>query len=393
MSDLCTVSSGAAEDLAALSDRALVVELARRASGERHATADVLRVLIEVDRRRLYLAEGYSSLFAYCTEALNYSEHGAFNRIEVARAAARWPQLLACLEDGSLHLSGARLLAPHLTPENVEQALADARHKSKREIEEMAARLAQRTMLIAVDTEHYRLHLTISRQTRDTLRQVQALIAHQVPDANAAVIFEQALSVLLEKLQQQRFADTPRPRVTVPGPTRSRHIPAAVRRRVWRRDAGQCAFVGRQGRCGERTMLEFHHVVPYAAGGGATDDNLELRCRAHNGYEADLYFGDGSAGSARKAAGSGTGRLNPSPANPSPAAVAVEAPIAEVAAKARDTKARDTNAAGNSGARSSQTGRPGGALARPGASSLGLQRPEPRVRRRRRPAARKGHRS
>ena len=27
-------------------------------------------------------------------------------------------------------------------------------------------------------------------------------------------------------------------------------------------------------------------------GGPTTPDNLELRCRAHNSYEADSYFGD-----------------------------------------------------------------------------------------------------
>ena len=45
------------------------------------------------------------------------------------------------------------------------------------------------------------------------------------------------------------------------------------------------------GRCRETGFLEIHHVVPYAAGGQTVVENLELRCRAHNAYEADLYFG------------------------------------------------------------------------------------------------------
>jgi 5-methylcytosine-specific restriction endonuclease McrA len=65
---------------------------------------------------------------------------------------------------------------------------------------------------------------------------------------------------------------------------RSRYIPAAVRRAVWARDGGQCAFVAANGRrCPERGFLEFHHVEPYAAGGAATVDNIQLRCRSHNG--------------------------------------------------------------------------------------------------------------
>jgi hypothetical protein len=34
-----------------------------------------------------------------------------------------------------------------------------------------------------------------------------------------------------------------------------------------------------------------HHVVPVAAGGAADATNIELRCRAHNLYEAELFFG------------------------------------------------------------------------------------------------------
>lgn len=301
-----------------LNDSELVSEVSRRAGRERLATADLIRALIEFDRRQLYLAEGYGSLFAYCTQVLHYSEGGAFNRIEVARAAARWPQLLASLEDGSLHLAGARLLAPHLTEENIDLALEAARHKSKREIEEVAARLAQRSILIAVAAEQYRLHLTISRAARDTLLEVQALMSHRVPDANAAIIFEQALSVLLEKLQGTPSGDPPSapakaPRATVEPKVRSRHIPAAVKRQVRKRDGGRCAFVGRQGRCPERRYLHFHHVLPYAVGGPPTVDNIQLRCAAHNAHEAKGYFGAEAVAAARERKSGRSGKRLRSP--------------------------------------------------------------------------------
>ena len=68
-------------------------------------------------------------------------------------------------------------------------------------------------------------------------------------------------------------------------------MPAAVRRAVWARDGGQCAFIGANGRCRETGFLEFHHVVPYASGGATSVENLQLRCRAHNAYEAERDFG------------------------------------------------------------------------------------------------------
>jgi hypothetical protein len=65
-----------------------------------------------------------------------------------------------------------------------------------------------------------------------------------------------------------------------------------VKRAVWVRDLGRCSFVAASGhRCGERRFVEFHHVDPYALGGEASVDGIELRCRRHNDYEGRLYFG------------------------------------------------------------------------------------------------------
>ena len=113
-----------------LSDRELLAEVARAAADERHATAHLLVLLIELDARRPYLGEGFSSLFTYCTQALHLSEHAAYNRIEAARAARRFPIILEYIGDGALTLTAIRRLAPHLTPENHRDVLASARHKN-----------------------------------------------------------------------------------------------------------------------------------------------------------------------------------------------------------------------------------------------------------------------
>ncbi len=43
------------------------------------------------------------------------------------------------------------------------------------------------------------------------------------------------------------------------------------------------------------------HVTPYGAGGESTAGNLQLRCRAHNGYEAERYFGRRTPAGVREA--------------------------------------------------------------------------------------------
>src|SRR5688500_5354674 len=122
-------------------DAQLLAEVKRLVAQERTATAALIRSLMELDARRLYLGEGYSSLFTYCTQALHLAEGAAYNRIEAARAARRFPVILEALEEGSLTLTAVRLLAPHLTHANLQRVLASARHASKTDVERIVAAL------------------------------------------------------------------------------------------------------------------------------------------------------------------------------------------------------------------------------------------------------------
>jgi hypothetical protein len=353
---------------ATLDDRPLLEMAKRLAIDERRATAALLRALVEIDRRCLYLGEGCASLFTYCTQVLHLSEGGAYNRIEAARAARSYPVILTLIEESAITLTAVRLLAPHLSAENHVAVLAEARHQSKRQVEVLVASLRPKpdaptvvrkvpngpltlrvgltepnataaagqsaavatqaatgglapgttgatsptttpeacvpaastaatmpslplTRVTPLSAERYRLQLTMSRETHDRFRRAQALLRHAVPSGDAAEILDRALRLLVEELERTRFAETSRPRAKAPPRPSSRHVPAAVRREVWRRDGGRCAFVGAEGRCRETAFLEFHHVEPYAAGGPATVENIQVRCSAHNRYEAQLSFG------------------------------------------------------------------------------------------------------
>jgi hypothetical protein len=328
--------SNTAADPAALSDDELLDKVKQMVACERRACAALVRSLIELDTRRLYLREGCSSLFTYCTQVLHLSEGSAYNRIEAARAARRFPQVLDALERGDLTLTSIRLLAPHLTEANHVELLEAARHRGKQDIQNLIAALNPRPaaatvirpvapLLTSVDVpatpnpsaapgipltdakttiaepasdgtplspERYRLHVTLTRQTHEKLRRAQALARHAVPNGDLGEILDRALTLLLQDLERRKYG-----RAAAPRPARAetsgnrRHIPAEVRRRVWDRDDGRCAFVGRVGRCRETTFLEFHHVRPFALGGAATADNIELRCRAHNQYEGRIVFG------------------------------------------------------------------------------------------------------
>jgi 5-methylcytosine-specific restriction endonuclease McrA len=320
-----------------LSDNELIAEVSQLAASECQATSALVRALAELDARRLYLGQGCSSMFTYCTQVLHLAEHAAYNRIEVARAARRFPIIVQLLADGHIHLTAVRLLAPHLTEANHHELLREASHRSKRDVEHIVARLqprpdvpstvrklptaassmtatgatpeitsnstvtepsavvivseSQRPIVKPLAPERYKLQFTVGRETYDKLRRVQDLLGHRVPSGDPAEIFDRALSLLLEHLEKAKRAATERPHSTTRVASRSRHVPADVRRAVWARDGGRCKFAGAAGRCCETGRLEFHHVVPYAEGGATTLENLELRCAAHNRYEAQQWFG------------------------------------------------------------------------------------------------------
>jgi hypothetical protein len=320
-----------------LSDDELLNEVMRLAGDERSATARLIAALVEIDARRLYLGQGCSSLFVYCTRVLYLSEHAAYGRIEAARVARRFPVVLEMLERGDVTLTAVSLLAPHLTPANHLELLARARHRSKRDVEEMVAELRPRpdvpagvrklpdrlqTTALALDAgeqailtpartpapppmsmrptaavtplapSRYKLQVTIDRATEEKLHRVRDLMRHTLPSGDLAAILNRALDALLTELERRKWGAAVRRRPARSMAPDSRHIPAAVRRAVWARDAGRCAFRGPGGPCGETAFVEFHHVRPFAAGGTATTDNIELRCRAHNQHEADLFFSE-----------------------------------------------------------------------------------------------------
>jgi hypothetical protein len=168
-----------------------------------------------------------------------------------------------------------------------------------------AAAALPRPVIAPLTPERFKLQITMDRETHDTLREIQDLIRHVVPSGDAAVIVARALKLLREQLLRRKAALVRRPRKPAGSaerpapaiaegddmPPPSRGIPAAVRRAVWIRDEGRCAFVGAHGRCDARVQIEFHHLRPFAAGGASDRDNIELRCRAHNGYEARLFYG------------------------------------------------------------------------------------------------------
>jgi hypothetical protein len=262
------------ESISKLPDDELLRNLSALLKRSRRVEAELIAHIGEVDRRRLYAAR-VSSMFVYCVEVLHLSEAEAYLRINVARAARRHPVLLDLLADGRLHLSGIKLLIPHLTETNREARLERATHQSKRKIEELVAEIAPKPDVAAsmrklperggktpvaakadpepaelvpepvgqsisspapthpgneprvvgsparpappakvkpLAPERYKITFTASAELRDKLERLRGLMRSSVPDGDLATLIEVAVTEKLEKLETKRYGQTKAPR-------------------------------------------------------------------------------------------------------------------------------------------------------------------------------------
>lgn len=277
-----------------LSDEELLKRVKTLADREREATATLIAHLAEFDVRRLYLAEGFASLFTYCVEVLRLSEHASYRRIQAARTIRRFPIILGMLEQGLVNLTTLGLLAAHLTEENHREVLNAACFRNRRQVEELVARLnpqppapsiirklpttsqisatsmadddetsspqstgegqenptegrpslvftpyrARPATIVPLAPESYKVQFTASAETYKKLRLAQDLLRHQIPNGDPAEIFDRALTALLESIAKKKLAATDHPRESRDHVQGSRHIPAEVKRAVWLREGG-----------------------------------------------------------------------------------------------------------------------------------------------------------
>lgn len=275
-----------------LTNDELLKELVKLRTQERSTQVLFLRHLAEVDRRRLYADEGYSSLFRYVTQVLRYSESSALKRIQVARASVKFPELLCRLESGKLSLTVLSKTCPHLEDVNVGELLDKCEGLSVREVERLLAP-AQRDEkpdeIRPVSHGRSRILFTASEAFVDKLQEAKALLSGKHPKGSLEAVFSEALDVLIEMKTPKAVAK----RISRHATSHSKHIPVAVQAEVWERDQGRCSFVAENGHtCGEKSFLEYDHVFPWALGGSSHESgNIRLLCRTHNRLVAEQHYG------------------------------------------------------------------------------------------------------
>ncbi len=338
--------------LSSLDSRTLARRLGELAGHERKVQVEFLLHLEEFDRRRAWLELGHGSLWAFCLEVLHLREGSAGRRIGAMKVLRRFPRLADALRDGKLCLTTLALLGQVLTEENAEVLLARAAFRTAAEVDHLVASLRPRPApreglrqlpepagtgtaplreeppgappgprspsaldppacapaeplvleaprsrtaeMRAVSEGQWSLRVTVDRALKEDLEALSMLLGHKIPRSDLAAVLHEAIRCGLEKHGKRKGAVKPvrkvaRKTTPVKNPTT---VTVEVRRQVWERDQGRCAWTSPDGkRCNSRWQLEVDHVEPAARGGVATLESVRILCKAHNLLYAEQVYG------------------------------------------------------------------------------------------------------
>lgn len=262
----------------------LLIELKAAVRREREAMSEVLRYLREVEKRKLHLERGHSSLHAFCRRELAYSEMETHLRIQAMRLMRDIPEAEEKIDSGEISLtvaakiqSAARELTEEKTKELVEELSGASKREAEARIAELLPEIPKPERARPISTDRTEIRFTVSKEAIELFEKVMDRMAHTNFERKYETLFITLAEAALRKWEGNA---APQP---IPGKVKCRHIPAATKRKIWKRDQGRCQFVSKEGRhCQETHGLQLDHIQPFALGGPATEENLRLLCGAHN---------------------------------------------------------------------------------------------------------------
>jgi hypothetical protein len=280
-----------------LSDQQLHCDTKSLALEERLVQLELLHHLLEVDRRKLFLSLGFGSLFDYVVKELKYLESSAYRRIQAMRLLRDLPQVEDKLAEGSLTLTAASQLQSLFKTEDVTEEVKlelvkEAENKSSLDVERQILQFQgieaqSKEKIKQVSAEMVELKLIIPTELKEKLDQLRLQYSHVNPEMSYIALLEHLCDKALPKRESTA---TPAPEVKVE--PQGRHVPAAMKREVWKRDKGCCSYtdVNTGKRCGSRFQLQYDHIEPYALGGKTELENLRVLCAQHNRWRSEKTY-------------------------------------------------------------------------------------------------------
>lgn len=308
-------------ELSQQTNQTLLLELKTLVKKEREILGQILELLKEVDRRKLYLDLAYPSLFEFCVDHLGYSESAAYRRIQAMRLVRELPELKTKIEEGKLNISNLSQAQSFFvsevkkqnkiyTREEKRQILLKLENKTKLETEKELVKISPESakgadeFISFITPEKIRLKTTINPTLFKKLKKLKSLLSHKNPNYSYAELIEELADRALNNLGKDdslpensssrqdldhgiaAASETEEEFLMIKmGIPRNRHIPEKLKREVWQRDGGKCSYKdAASGKiCGSEHLLQIDHIIPFSEGGLSKDaKNLRLLCAQHN---------------------------------------------------------------------------------------------------------------
>ena len=332
------------------SDSELITEFKDLVGKERQLQVKILHYLRIIENRKIYLALGFSSLFVFLTEEIGYSEATAYRRILAMRLIQDMPEVEEKLEKGVVSLSVAsqfqgfvkkenqkRKLTkrPVLTPQEKNELFLKIEGTSVKKCEQKLIKINPELAIPKektkpINLEKSLIQFTVNKELMQKIERLKNLTSHQNPEGKYEILIENLVEIALDKLDPIRREQrrTKRGKENSPtttqapsrGPVRgqpswgdlapkvqlkpplpnnqlstlkvNRYISPKIKDQIWMRDQNKCQFKNPStGKiCGAENLLEIDHRYPFSLSGENSGENLQLRCRAHNQFQARLIL-------------------------------------------------------------------------------------------------------
>ena len=310
-----------------LSNNELNLKLKTLAQQEREILKDIILHIQEVHRRKLFLNMGYSSLFSYMTEYLQYSAASAMRRIDAARLVKDLPQTLSKIESGELNLSQVALLqqtvrqvektSAHISLDKKEELVSSIMGLNKLETEIQLAKaldlpiLKHNTQKLQAD-ESVKVEINFSKEEWQEVQLMRELISHSVTGDLKEVILHLSRKIKKQKIGNAlKIENLPKniSKVKVDkkleennitkndfhfkkSVSQRKSVPKAMRQKIFQQFSS-CQYTDKRTnkKCNSNWQLQLEHIQPLWANGIDSLDNLTVFCGLHNRFQYEKQIG------------------------------------------------------------------------------------------------------
>ena len=283
---------------------------------------ELLSVLIEMRKERIFSILNYSGIFDYCVSELRLSRAQAYYFKTVAEKSEEVPELVKAISDGQITLSEARRITPVITKLNHLEWIEKAKTFSQLELERQvtavnpSAHTKEKIKPIAKDLSE--LKVTIDAEMEEDIKALREILSQKTgKPASLKDVIQWTIKVCRDKfdpirkaerflskkqaaptgkqgaINNKNFSLGKKPQIETIETSKTQNIsvqqrkrlpiPAAIQHQVNLRDLRQCTFQDGTGRrCQQKRWLHFHHNLEVSRGGLNNIENLKLVCSWHH---------------------------------------------------------------------------------------------------------------